>query len=80
MSVDRAVIWHVHGDVVAEGGERLRQGARDIGEAADLGVGSDLGGRERNPHGSRRMLAACKDLPLCPPEDTLWETDALDRW
>jgi hypothetical protein len=27
-----------------------------------------------------RMLAACKDLRLCPPNDTLWETDALDRW
>ena len=67
LSVDRAVIRHVHGDVVAEGRERLRQGTRDIGEAADLGVGGDLGGRERNPHVRRRMLAACKDPALTPP-------------
>ena len=78
LCVDRPVIRHIHADVVPQRRKRLRQRARDVGEAADLGVGSDLGGRERNAHGVGRMLAACKDLALCPPDDTLWETDALD--
>ena len=80
LCVDRPVIRHVDADVMSQRGKRLRQRASDIGEAADLGVGSDLGGRERNAHGLGRMLAACKDLSLCPPADTLLETDALDRW
>src|ERR671931_538467 len=49
---ERAVIRHVHADVVAERGEGLRQGARDVGEATDLGVRSDLGGREGDAHGA----------------------------
>lgn len=50
-AVDHTVQREVHGDVVAERGERLRERAHDVGEAADLRVGGDLGGREDDAHG-----------------------------
>ena len=48
--VDDAVRRQVDRDLVAEPGESLRERPGDIGQAADLGVGGDLGGREGDAH------------------------------
>ena len=42
-TVDRGVQRKVERDVVSQSGEGLRQAAGDVGEAADLRVGSSLG-------------------------------------
>ena len=78
--IDGPVIRDVYADVVTKRGQRLRQRAGDIGEAADLGVGGDLGGRERDAHGAPRMLTACKEWTRRLSGCTVTETGALDRW
>ena len=77
LHVDAAVAWHHHSDVVTHGAQRLGQRAGHVGQSADFGKGSHLGGDQQDLQ--RLVLPSGKDITRNPHRDRAGGRQLFDR-